>query len=97
MQHVHSLTSSSRSISTPVQVGVYECEVRLKFRMIEEGKLPTDRAELLAMLLEAYGYGTDEYLESLEVEVRAEAIEEVSASPKMRRQLIRLRNSRELV
>ncbi len=97
MQHVHSLTPSSRSIATPVQVGVYECEVRLKFRIIEEGNLPTDRAELLAMLLEAYGYGTDEYLESLQVEVRAEAIEEVSASPKMRRQLIRLRNSKELV
>ncbi len=97
MQYVHSLTPSSRSISTPVPVGVYECEVRLKFRMIEEGTLPTDRAELLEMLLEAYGYGTDEYLESLQVEVRAEAIEEVSASPKMRRQLIRLRNSRELV
>ena len=97
MQYLHSLTPSSRSISTPVQVGVYECEVRLKFRMIEEGTLPTDRTELLEMLLEAYGYGTDEYLESLQVEVRAEAIEEVSASPKMRRQLIRLRNSRELV
>ena len=97
MQYLHSLTPSSRSISTPVQVGVYECEVRLKFRMVEEGTLPTDRTELLEMLLEAYGYGTDEYLESLQVEVRAEAIEEVSASPKMRRQLIRLRNSRELV
>ena len=97
MQYVHSLTPSSCSISTPVQVGVYECEVRLKFRMIEEGKLPTDRAELLEMLLEAYGYGIDEYLEPLQVDVRAEAIEEVSASPKMRRQLIRLRNSKELV
>ena len=97
MQHVHSLARSSRSISAPVQVGVYECEVRLKFRMIEEGKLPTDHGELLEMLLEAYGYGTDEYLEPLQVEVRAEAIEEVSASPKMRRQLIRLRNSKELI
>ena len=97
MYQAHSLARSSRSVSAPVEVGVYECEVRLKFRMIEEGKLPTDRAELLEMLLEAYGYGTDEYLEPLLVEVRAEEIEEVSASPKMRRQLIRLRNSKELV
>ena len=96
MQQTHSLARSSRAVSVSSQVGVYECEVRLKFRMIEEGKLPTDRAELLEMLLEAYGYGTDEYLESLQVEVRAEAIEELSASPEMRRQLIRLRNSKEL-
>ncbi|MCY7407601.1 MAG: Npun_R1517 family heterocyst differentiation transcriptional regulator [Alkalinema sp. CAN_BIN05] len=97
MQHAHSLVRSSRSVSAPLQVGIYECEVHLKFRMIEEGKLPNDRTELLEMLLEAYGYGTDEYLEPLQVEVRAEAIEEMSASPKMRRQLIRLRNSKELV
>lgn len=96
MHQNHSLARSSRSGSVPSQIGVYECEVRLKFRMIEEGTLPTDRVELLEMLLEAYGYGTDEYLEPVQVEVRAEAIEELSASPKMRRQLIRLRNSKEL-
>ena len=96
MQHAQSLTRSSRSVSDPLQVGVYECEVRLKFRMIEEGKLPIDRGELLEMLLEAYGYGTDEYLELLQVEVRAEEVQEVSASPEMRRQLIRLRNSKEM-
>ena len=96
MQHAQSLTRSTRSVSAPLQVGVYECEVRLKFRMIEEGKLPTDRAELLEILLEAYGYGTDEYLEPLQVEVRVEEVEEVCASPEMRRQLIRLRNSKEM-
>lgn len=96
MQNAQSLTRSSRSVSAPLQVGVYECEVRLKFRMIEEGTLPTDRAELLEMLLEAYGYGTDEYLDLLQVEVRAEAVQEVCASPEMRRQLIRLRNSKEM-
>ena len=96
MQQAHSLARSSRSVSITSQVGVYECEVHLKFRIIEEGKLPTDNADLLEMLLEAYGYGTDEYLEPLQVEVRAEAIEELSASPEMRRQLIRLRNSKEL-
>jgi hypothetical protein len=77
-------------------VGVYECEVHLKFRMIEEGQLPTDREELLEMLLEAFGYGGDEYLEPLQVTVSAEAVEDVSASPEMRRQLIRLRNSKDL-
>ena len=76
-------------------MGVYDCEVHLKFRMIEEQGLPTDRGELLELLLEAFGYGTDEYLEALEVQVKAEAIEEVEASPEMRRQLIRLRNAKE--
>lgn len=97
MNKAHSLARSSRSVEVASQVGIYECEVHLKFRMIEEGKLPTDRAELLEMLLEAYGYGIDEYVQPLQVEVRAEAIEELSASPEMRRQLIRLRNAKELV
>lgn len=77
-------------------VGVYECEVHLKFRMIEEGQLPTDREELLEMLLEAFGYGGDEYMEPLQVSVTAESVDEVEASPEMRRQLIRLRNSKDL-
>jgi Npun R1517 len=78
------------------KVGVYECEVNLKFRMIEEGQLPTDREELLEMLLEAFGYGGDEYLEALDVTVTASAVTDVEASPQMRRQLIRLRNSKDL-
>ncbi len=91
-QPVHAL----RSNPTRQAVGVYECEVRLKFRMIEEGQLPTDRDELLEMLLEAFGYGGDEYMEPLQVSVTAEAVDDVAASPEMRRQLIRLRNSKDL-
>jgi Npun R1517 len=91
-QPVHAL----RTNPTRQAVGVYECEVHLKFRMIEEGQLPTDREELLEMLLEAFGYGGDEYLEPLQVTVSAAAVEDVSASPEMRRQLIRLRNSKDL-
>jgi hypothetical protein len=83
------------AIVTPA-VGVYECEVNLKFRMIEEGQLPTDREELLEMLLEAFGYGGDEYLEALDVQVKASVVADVEASPEMRRQLIRLRNSKDL-
>ncbi len=82
--------------TAPAEVGVYECEVRLKFRMIEEKGVPRDRAELLEMLLEAYSYGSDEYLEPIDTEVSAEEISELDASPEMRRQLIRLRNAREL-
>lgn len=91
-QPAHALRSNSACKT----VGVYECEVRLKFRMIEEGQLPTDRDELLEMLLEAFGYGGDEYLEPLQVSATAESVEDVAASPEMRRQLIRLRNSKDL-
>jgi Npun R1517 len=89
--------SSTKAAPTAgVTVGVYECEVNLKFRMIEEGQLPTNRDDLLEMLLEAFGYGGDEYLEALDVKVSASAISDVEASPEMRRQLIRLRNSKDL-
>jgi Npun R1517 len=85
---------ASSVMSAPV--AVYECEVHLKFRMIEEKGLPTDRAELLELLLESFGYGTDEYLDAFQVEVSASEVSEVEASPEMRRQLIRLRNSKDL-
>jgi Npun R1517 len=93
MQQSNSLTRPS--IAVPV--GVYECEVHLKFRMIEEKGLPTDRHELLELLLDAFGYGNDEYLDSVHVEVNASEVSEMEASPEMRRQLIRLRNSKDLV
>lgn len=81
--------------TTPVEVGVYECEVRLKFRLIEEKGIPTDREQLLELLLDAFSYGSDEYLEPTDVQVKAEAISEFDASPQMRRQLIRLRNAKD--
>ncbi len=77
-------------------VGVYECEVHLKFRLIEEKGILGDRDRLLEILLDAFTCGSDEYLESLRVDVEAQEISEVEASPAMRRQLIRLRNSKDL-
>ena len=101
MQQLKSLTrpsASSPSVSpTASPVVVYECDVHLKFRMIEEKDLPTDREELLELLLDAFGYGGDEYLEPLQVAVNVAEVPEVEASPEMRRQLIRLRNLKDLV
>jgi hypothetical protein len=75
------------------QIGVYECEVKLKFRLIEENLTDCDRENLLHMLVDAFAYGSDEYLESLQTEISVEELEEIKASPQMRRQLMRLRNA----
>ena len=98
MQQLKSLARPSIAPSFGVSpVVIYECDVQLKFRMIEEKNLPTDREELLELLLDAFGYGSDEYLEPLQVAVNVAEVSEVEASPEMRRQLIRLRNSKDLV
>ncbi|MEA5462176.1 Npun_R1517 family heterocyst differentiation transcriptional regulator [Leptothoe sp. PORK10 BA2] len=79
-------------------VNIYECEVRLKFRIIED-KLAIDERDqsaLLESLVDAYTYGDDEYLESLESQISIQEIQALEASPEMRRQLIRLRNCRNL-
>jgi hypothetical protein len=78
------------------EVGVYDCEIHLKFRLIEEKRALCDREQLLELLLDAFSCGADEYLEPVQIHVEAQEISEVDASPQMRRQLIRLRNSREL-
>lgn len=78
------------------EIGVYDCEIRLKFRLIEEKSALRNREQLLELLLEAIAYGADEYLEMLQSHVDAQEIPEVDASPQLRRQLIRLRNSRDL-
>jgi hypothetical protein len=83
--------------SKPAEVGVYECEVNLKFRLIDEKVVFQDREQLLEILLEAFTYGNDEFMETLTVDVNAQEMNEVEASPKMRRQLIRLRNSKDLM
>ncbi len=77
------------------EVGVYECEIHLKFRLVEEKRALKDREQLLEMLLEAFTCGSDEYMEPIQVEVEAQEISEIAASPEMRRQLIRLRNSKD--
>lgn len=78
-----------------VAVGIYECEVNLKFRMIEEKGVLKNRDELLDMLLEAFAYGNDEYLEATVAQATVNEVSETDASPSLRRQLMRLRNSRE--
>lgn len=78
---------------TPQAVGVYECEVKLKFRLLEESLAQCDREQLLQLLLDAFTYGSDEYLESLDTDVAVQEVSELEASPEMRRQLIRLRNA----
>ena len=98
MQQLQSLTRPSiASLLGVSPVVIYECDIHLKFRMIEEKNLPADREELLELLLDAFGYGGDEYLEPLQVAVNVTEVSEVEASPEMRRQLIRLRNSKDLV
>ncbi|WAL58545.1 Npun_R1517 family heterocyst differentiation transcriptional regulator [Thermocoleostomius sinensis] len=76
---------------------VYDCEIRLKFRLIEEKRVLHDREQLLEMLLDAFSYGADEYLESVDAQVETSEVPETDASPRMRRQLIRLRNSKDVV
>nr|WP_239112622.1 Npun_R1517 family heterocyst differentiation transcriptional regulator [Halomicronema sp. CCY15110] len=78
--------------STP-QVGIYECEVTLKFRLIEEELAQCDRDQLLQILIDAYSYGSDNYLEPLHADVKVNEVTELEASPEMRRQVIRLRNA----
>ena len=79
-------------------VEIYECEVRLKFRIIEEQLTMTNKEELVETLVDAFAYGSDEYLEALDSDVDIQQLQDVGdASPQMRRQLIRLRNSKRLV
>ncbi|KST62014.1 Npun_R1517 family heterocyst differentiation transcriptional regulator [Mastigocoleus testarum] len=79
-----------------IEVGVYECEVHLKFRLIEEKSLLSDREQLLQVLLDALTEGSDEFLETLQTYVKTREISELKASPQMRRQLMRLRNSADI-
>lgn len=85
-------TPAPDNSSLQPQVGVYECEVTLKFRIIEEHSVMANRDHLLEVLFDAYSYGNDEFVESLDSNVAVQPIADVEASPTMRRQLIRLRN-----
>lgn len=87
---------SLESQTSEPEVTVYECEIYLKFRLIEEKGALSDRDRLLEVLLDAFTCGNDEYLESIEAEAQAQEIAEIQASPQMRRRLIRLRNSSDL-
>ncbi|MBD0334600.1 MAG: Npun_R1517 family heterocyst differentiation transcriptional regulator [Cyanobacteria bacterium Co-bin13] len=87
------MNSSAHQQPADPEVGVYECEVKLKFRIIEEKGVMQNREQLLELLVDAVAYGEDDFVESLQSEVSLQEISEVEASPEMRRQLIRLRNA----
>ncbi len=79
------------------EICVYECEVYLKFRLVEEKRaFFGDRHRLLELLTEAYTAGADEYMQPIEEHVEALEISELDAPVEMRRLLMRLRNSSEL-
>ncbi|WP_035992335.1 Npun_R1517 family heterocyst differentiation transcriptional regulator [Leptolyngbya sp. KIOST-1] len=86
------MATSAPHLSTEAQVGVYECAVTIKFRILEENGVIANRDRLLELLLDAYSYGSDEFVEPLEAQVEVSEVSEIAASPRMRRQLIRLRN-----
>jgi len=77
---------------SPSEINVYECQLNLKFRLIEEKGTLSDSDDLLEKLLEALTCGTDDYLEPVQMDVQVTELPETEASPKMRRQLMRLRN-----
>ncbi|MEB3252973.1 MAG: Npun_R1517 family heterocyst differentiation transcriptional regulator [Cyanobacteriota bacterium] len=83
--------SLPKSSGSP-QVGVYECEITLKFRLLEESQVMNNREHLLELLMDAFSYGNDEFVETLDSQVDIVEVPAVEASPLMRRQLIRLSN-----
>lgn len=90
-------SSTNRALPDNSDIGIYECEVRLKFRIIEDRLTMANTEELIGTLVDAFAYGSDEYLEALDSDVAIQQLQDVDkASPQMRRQLIRLRNSSRL-
>lgn len=88
------MSSPANHPSSEPEIGVYECEIKLRFRMIEEKEAMRNPANLLEMLIDAFSYGSDEYVDALQSDVAVEEVPELQASPAMRRQLIRLRNAK---
>lgn len=88
--------SSLENQAAQSDIGVYNCELHIKFTLIEEKSALSERDRLLEVLLDALSCGTDDFLEHAEVNVEAHEISEVEASATVRRQLIRLRNSKRL-
>lgn len=86
------MATSAPRPSIETQVGVYECAVTIKFRILEESHVMTDREHLLEQMLDAFSYGSDEFVEQLVSQVDVSEVSEMDASPLMRRQLMRLRN-----
>jgi len=87
-------TGSAQQHTHTSDVGVYTCEVHLTFRLVEEkAAMAVESDQLLELLLEALSCGQDDCLESLDTQVNVSETPETEASPRMRRQLMRLRNS----
>jgi hypothetical protein len=90
------MATSVNLSSIESQIGVYECEITLKLRILEENRVMQNREQLLELLMDAFSYGSDEFVEALHSQLSVTEIPEVEASPLMRRQLIRLRNTPQL-
>ncbi|GJD22650.1 hypothetical protein RIVM261_076060 [Rivularia sp. IAM M-261] len=86
------ISSQNRQINN-IEVGVYECEIHLKFRLIEEKNLFSDRDQLLQALIKAIVDNSDDSIETLQTAVKAYEVSELKASPQMRKYLMRLRNA----
>lgn len=88
------MKSSFQNQSLESQVSVFECEIKLQFRIIEEQAILQDPDQLIEMLIEAFACGGDEFIEALGSDISVENVPETNASPNMRRQLMRLRNAK---
>jgi Mg2+ and Co2+ transporter CorA len=86
------MTHSVPHPAVDAQVSVYECEVTLRFRILEDNQVMQNRERLLELLIDAFSYGSDEFVESIESQVKVAEVSPMAASPLMRRQLIRLQN-----
>jgi hypothetical protein len=74
-------------------VGIYDIEINLRLRLIEEeNTVNGDPDRLLDVLLDAVRCGEDSYLETTDAEVRTTRVVETDASPQMRQKLLWLRN-----
>ena len=87
------MVTSANLSPVELQVGVYECEITLKLRILEENRVMQNRDQLIELLIDAFSYGSDEFVEALHAHLSVTEVPEVEASPLMRRQLIRLRNT----
>ena len=72
------MDSSTNQALPDTDVGIYECEVRLKFRIIEEQLTMTNQDELVETLVDAFAYGSDEYMEALDSQVAIQQLQDVA-------------------
>ncbi|MFZ9739263.1 MAG: Npun_R1517 family heterocyst differentiation transcriptional regulator [Prochlorotrichaceae cyanobacterium] len=74
-------------------VGVYDVEINLRVRLIEEDTTVNgDPDGLLDMVLNMLCSGGDDDVETTAAEIKTKLVSEIEASPKMRKQLLLARN-----